>query len=211
MAREITEEEQRIIKVQAGVVRRMFAGHGLDREDLEQDAALAMIQHVPEGSPPGMAAIICRRRLIDLIRKQRESGHLARITRDEYRSEYTKLVQFADDGEGGIDINSLDSNWVNRKCHRQFIELDQMVDTLDIPALLEVLTPREKACVEMYFWSDVCLREIGARAGISESRVSQLISRSLAKMRLRLGIPAQPRRYILPGNRSSRASAAALH
>ncbi len=62
---------------------------------------------------------------------------------------------------------------------------------------LRVLSPRERLVLPLYYQADMTMREVGERLGITESRVSQLHSRALARLRDRLApraadlLPAQ--------------------
>ncbi len=51
---------------------------------------------------------------------------------------------------------------------------------------LLVLSPRERLVLPLYYQADLTMREVGERLGITESRVSQLHSHALARLRDRL-------------------------
>lgn len=52
---------------------------------------------------------------------------------------------------------------------------------------LELLTEKEKMVITMYYYEDLTLKEISNVLEVSESRVSQLHTRALQKMRVKMG------------------------
>ncbi|MBQ1171853.1 MAG: FliA/WhiG family RNA polymerase sigma factor [Lachnospiraceae bacterium] len=52
---------------------------------------------------------------------------------------------------------------------------------------LEVLTPKERKVVVLYYYEDLTLKEISRVLEVSESRVSQLHTKALVKMKAKLG------------------------
>jgi len=52
---------------------------------------------------------------------------------------------------------------------------------------LETLTEKEKKVIVFYYYEDLTLKEISAILEVSESRISQLHTKALQKMRVRLG------------------------
>ena len=52
---------------------------------------------------------------------------------------------------------------------------------------LELLTEKEKAVIVYYYYEDLNLKEIARVMEVSESRVSQLHTKALLKMRKKLG------------------------
>ena len=52
---------------------------------------------------------------------------------------------------------------------------------------LELLTEKEKKVILLYYYDDLTLKEISRILEVSESRVSQLHTRALQKMRTKLG------------------------
>ena len=52
---------------------------------------------------------------------------------------------------------------------------------------LEILTEKERRVVELYYYEDLTLKEISLVLEVSESRVSQLHTKALLKMRKKLG------------------------
>ncbi len=52
---------------------------------------------------------------------------------------------------------------------------------------LELLTEKEKKVILLYYYEDLTLKEISNVLEVSESRVSQLHTRALQKMKVRMG------------------------
>ncbi|MBQ5376589.1 MAG: sigma-70 family RNA polymerase sigma factor, partial [Lachnospiraceae bacterium] len=52
---------------------------------------------------------------------------------------------------------------------------------------LELLTEREKQVILFYYYEELTLKEIAAVLDVSESRVSQLHTKALQKMKTKLG------------------------
>ncbi|NLG36554.1 MAG: FliA/WhiG family RNA polymerase sigma factor [Clostridiales bacterium] len=66
----------------------------------------------------------------------------------------------------------------------QILERSELTDTLT--RAIEDLRDNEKQVVSLYYYEELTLREIGAVLGVSESRASQLLSRSLRKLRQKI-------------------------
>jgi RNA polymerase sigma factor FliA len=52
---------------------------------------------------------------------------------------------------------------------------------------LEILTEKERRVIELYYYEDLTLKEISSILEVSESRISQLHTRALQKMKTKLG------------------------
>ena len=52
---------------------------------------------------------------------------------------------------------------------------------------LESLTENERKVILLYYYEELTLKEISSVLDVSESRVSQLHTKSLSKMKLKLG------------------------
>jgi RNA polymerase sigma factor for flagellar operon FliA len=57
-----------------------------------------------------------------------------------------------------------------------------------LKAAIEALPEREKLMITLYYQEDLNLKEIGAVMGVSESRVCQLHSQAVSRMRARLAV-----------------------
>ena len=54
-------------------------------------------------------------------------------------------------------------------------------------AALDLLTEKERKVIELYYYEEMTLKEISKILEVSESRVSQLHTKGLLKMRKRMG------------------------
>ena len=52
---------------------------------------------------------------------------------------------------------------------------------------LEILTEKERRVVELYYYEELTLKEISKILEVSESRISQLHTKALVKMRKKMG------------------------
>ena len=52
---------------------------------------------------------------------------------------------------------------------------------------LDILTEREKKVIILYYYEDLTLKEISKLLEVSESRISQLHTKALQKMKAKLG------------------------
>ena len=72
-----------------------------------------------------------------------------------------------------------------------YIEPEEAVDREEIKkmlmAALELLTEKERKVVLLYYYEDLTLKEVAQVLEVSESRISQLHSKALEKMKKHLG------------------------
>jgi RNA polymerase sigma factor for flagellar operon FliA len=52
---------------------------------------------------------------------------------------------------------------------------------------LDILTEKERKVIELYYYEDMTLKEISSILDVSESRISQLHTKALLKMRKKMG------------------------
>jgi RNA polymerase sigma factor FliA len=67
----------------------------------------------------------------------------------------------------------------------KIVEKQELKETLT--KTLETLTEKEKKVILLYYYEDLTLKEISSILEVSESRISQLHTKALQKMRLKLG------------------------
>lgn len=76
--------------------------------------------------------------------------------------------------------------------HSHFAQPEMVVEEEELREVLQdtlqVLTEKERMVIEFYYYEDLTLKEISRVLEVSESRVSQLHTKALQKMRKRMGI-----------------------
>ena len=131
---------------------------------------------------------------------ERDNGHVAtdaeiaakmEISEDEYQNwqnqmKVTGLVSLNEFMDQGADIPE-DSN--NR--NSSFVKPEEAIEKEELKKMLaqslELLTDKEKKVILLYYYEELTLKEISEVLVVSESRVSQLHTRALQKMREKLG------------------------
>ena len=131
---------------------------------------------------------------------EKDGGHVAtdaeiaakmEISEDEYLSwqnqmKVTGVVSLNEFMEQGSDIpednNNRSSSFVKPEEAMEKEELKKM-----LAESLEKLTDKEKKVILLYYYEELTLKEIAEVLEVSESRVSQLHTRALQKMREKLG------------------------
>ncbi|MBQ2407211.1 MAG: sigma-70 family RNA polymerase sigma factor, partial [Lachnospiraceae bacterium] len=86
--------------------------------------------------------------------------------------------------EQGSDIPA-DKNGSGFETPESVIEKDEMKQML-IDAL-ELLTEKEKKVILLYYYEELTLKEISNVLEVSESRISQLHTKALQKMKTKMG------------------------
>ncbi len=143
-----------------------------------------------------------RQKKIDTAVKEieSESGHVAtdaeiaakmNITEDEYQNwqnqmKVTGVVSLNEFMESGADIAedaATGSTGYDRP--EEVVEKSELKKML--ADALELLTEKEKKVILLYYYEDLTLKEISNVLEVSESRVSQLHTRALQKMKQKLG------------------------
>lgn len=112
------------------------------------------------------------------------------ISLDEYRSwegmtnvsNIASLDEFMEQGT---------ENSVKEFRNTTYLEPEEVVDRDEVKRMLmealELLTEKEKKVVLLYYYEDLTLKEVAAVLEVSESRISQLHSKALEKMKKNLG------------------------
>lgn len=92
------------------------------------------------------------------------------------------LDEFVDQGsEGSIEQNLV----LSYEQPEKIIEKQELKDLLI--KTLETLTEKEKTVIILYYYEDLTLKEISRILEVSESRISQLHTKALQKMKVKLG------------------------
>ncbi len=114
------------------------------------------------------------------------------ITGDEYvdwqsQMKITGLVSLNEYIEQGSEI----SQDGGQHTAARFVSPEENVEKQELVRVLgealELLTEKEKKVITLYYYEDLTLKEISNVLGVSESRISQLHTRALQKMRGRMG------------------------
>lgn len=114
------------------------------------------------------------------------------ISNDEYidwqsQMKVTNVVSLNEFLEQGSEIPS--NNNYNRNAQfdgpEEVIERDELKRIL--AEALELLTEKEQKVILLYYYEDLTLKEISSILEVSESRISQLHTRALQKMKTKLG------------------------
>jgi RNA polymerase sigma factor for flagellar operon FliA len=131
---------------------------------------------------------------------ERDSGHVAtdaeiaakmEISEDEYlnwqnQMKVTGVVSLNEFVEQGSDIPEDHNN-----SGSSFVKPEEAIEKEELKKILaeslEKLTDKEKKVILLYYYEELTLKEISEVLEVSESRVSQLHTRALQKMREKLG------------------------
>lgn len=114
------------------------------------------------------------------------------ISEDEYfewqnQMKVTGVVSLNEFMESGSDIPE-----ESGAEHARFIRPEEAVEKEEIKKklaeALELLTEKEKRVIVMYYYEEMTLKEIAVVLEVTESRISQLHTRALQKMRQKMGV-----------------------
>ena len=107
------------------------------------------------------------------------------LTNWQNQTKVTNLISLDEFLEQGAEVR------VDSDCSLQFeqpervMEKEEMKETLI--KTLEMLTENEKKVITLYYYEDLTLKEISHILEVSESRVSQLHTKALQKMKTKMG------------------------
>ncbi|MCH5254324.1 MAG: FliA/WhiG family RNA polymerase sigma factor [Lachnospiraceae bacterium] len=113
------------------------------------------------------------------------------ITSDEYvdwqsQMKVTNVVSLNEFMEQGSEIpNDSSSHSTQFDGPEEVIEKEELKRIL--AEALELLTEKERKVIVLYYYEDLTLKEISSILEVSESRISQLHTRALQKMKTKLG------------------------
>ena len=97
----------------------------------------------------------------------------------------TGVVSLNEFMESGSEIPAEQHNQHRFEEPEEVIEKEELREVLG--QALELLTEKEKKVILLYYYEDLTLKEISNVLEVSESRVSQLHTRALQKMKVRMG------------------------
>lgn len=112
------------------------------------------------------------------------------ISDDDYLSwqsqmKITGVVSLNEFMESGSEIPAEQTGQHRFESPEEVVEKDELKKTLQ--QALELLTEKEKKVILLYYYEDLTLKEISNVLGVSESRISQLHTRALQKMKAKMG------------------------
>lgn len=113
------------------------------------------------------------------------------ITMDEYfnwqgQTKVTNIASIDEFVEQGIEVKAFDSHKYAQNEPEQVYEQEEIKELL--AGSLEGLTEKERMVVLLYYYEELTLKEISKVLEVSESRVSQLHTKALQKMKKILGV-----------------------
>ena len=143
-----------------------------------------------------------QKKIDSVIREiEQETGHAASdeeiaralgISDDEYEDwqsqmKITGLVSLNEYMEQGSDV----SQDYSRHTTAQFVSPEENIEKEELTRVLgealELLTEKEQKVITLYYYEDLTLKEISNVLEVSESRISQLHTRALQKMKTKMG------------------------
>ncbi len=143
-----------------------------------------------------------QKKIESVIREiEQETGHAATdeeianalgITDDEYldwqsQMKVTGLVSLNEYMEQGSDV----SQDYNRHTTSHFESPEEHIEKTELTRILgealELLTEKEQKVITLYYYEELTLKEISNILEVSESRISQLHTRALQKMKTKMG------------------------
>lgn len=112
------------------------------------------------------------------------------ISEDDYQSwqsqmKITGVVSLNEFMESGSEIPAEQSNQHRFEGPEEVVEKEELKKVL--AQALELLTEKEKKVILLYYYEDLTLKEISNVLEVSESRISQLHTRALQKMKSKMG------------------------
>ena len=114
------------------------------------------------------------------------------ITEEEYldwqsQMKITNVVSLNEFLEQGSEV----PNEASQSRSSQFDSPEEVLERDELKKMLteslELLTQKERKVIVFYYYEDLTLKEISNILGVSESRISQLHTRALQKMRTKMG------------------------
>lgn len=112
------------------------------------------------------------------------------ITLDEFyswenQSKASGLISLDECLEQGTEVRTDSSEPARFDSPEESVERQELKEILK--AALEILTEKEKKVILLYYYEELTLKEISSIMEVSESRISQLHTKALQKMKAKLG------------------------
>jgi RNA polymerase sigma factor FliA len=174
-------------------------------DDFAQDGVFGLEQAIRKFDPSlgvkftTYAQPRIRGAILDGIRNRDWVPRLARL-----RKEASPRMDSIDDVMHGRDVGR---DYAKEKSRKDFIAIaDHSVEPLD-DGYLRGLSRAERLILQLYYEADLSMREIGEVIGMSESRISQMHSQLMQRLRSRLtadGMRQEPVHARRQNNRTKR-------
>ena len=97
----------------------------------------------------------------------------------------TNVVSLNEFMEQGSEIPAENNKNAHFDSPEEVIEKEELRKILS--EALELLTEKERRVIELYYYEELTLKEISSILEVSESRISQLHTRALQKMKSKMG------------------------
>jgi len=103
----------------------------------------------------------------------------------EGQSQASGLISLDECLEQGTEVRTDASQPARFHSPEEVVEKEELKRILE--EVLQILTEKEKKVVLLYYYEELTLKEISAIMEVSESRISQLHTKALQKMKVKLG------------------------
>jgi len=97
----------------------------------------------------------------------------------------TNVVSLNEFMEQGAEVPAENNKNAHFDSPEEVVEKEELKEVL--AQALEILTEKERRVIELYYYEDLTLKEISSILEVSESRVSQLHTRGLQKLKSKMG------------------------
>ena len=198
-----------LVKLVAGRLN-MYLGYTVEYDDLVSYGVFGLIDAIDKFDyGKGIkfetyASLRIRGSILDQIRKMDWIPRSVRQKQKQMEAAVAKLEK-----EKGLKLKDKDiaeelgisldefmeqgaDNGVKEFKNTTFVEPEQAVDREEVKKLLmealELLTEKERKVVLLYYYEELTLKEVASVLEVSESRISQLHSKALEKMKKHLGV-----------------------
>ncbi|MCM1156919.1 MAG: FliA/WhiG family RNA polymerase sigma factor [Bacteroidales bacterium] len=122
--------------------------------------------------------------------KDKEIAEELGISLEEYRS-WEALTNISNIASLDEFMEQGTENGVKEFRNTTYLEPEEVVDKAEVKRMLmdalELLTEKEKKVILLYYYEELTLKEVASVLEVSESRISQLHSKALEKMKKHLG------------------------
>ena len=196
-------EYARLVKIVAGRLS-MYLGNNVEYDDLVGYGIFGLIDAIDKFDYgknvkfETYASLRIRGSILDQIRKM-DTGKVATdeevakeldISVDELnnwqgQTKASNIISLEEYIDSGSEVRVSAGNTERFMQPEQVMEKDELKKK--IVEAIEELTEKEKSVITLYYYEEMTLKEISMVLDVSESRVSQLHTKALNKMKLKLG------------------------